>query len=97
MARSSAIVELHKDILYLADKSVWRIAPGHLGRIAEWAPGTVVTIEKSMNAMWQVTLTTPGSTHIISATPSSGKAVLGSSMRDVKPAGLMPIYFDNQQ
>jgi hypothetical protein len=95
MARSSTIVELQKDILYLADKSVWRIAPGHLSRIAEWAPGTEVTIEKSMNAMWQVNLKTAGSSAIVSATPSSGKAVLGSSMRDVKPAGLMPIYFDN--
>ncbi len=86
MARTSKLVELQKDIIFLEDKSVWRIAPGHLPRIAEWAPGLEVTVEKSDNAMWQYKLTAPGSTGLISATPSSGKLVLGSSMRDVKTA-----------
>jgi hypothetical protein len=86
MSRTSTLVELNKDVIFLADKSVWRIAPGHLPRIAGWAPGLEVTVEKSDNAMWQYKLTAPGSTGLISATPSSGKQVLGSSMRDVKTA-----------
>jgi hypothetical protein len=86
MSRKSTIVELNKDILHLADKSVWRIAPGHLPRVAEWTPGTEITVEKSMNAMWQYNLSAPGPKVLVSATPSSGKLVLGSSMRDVKTA-----------
>lgn len=86
MSRVSTLVELNKDIIHLADKSVWRVAPGHLKRIAEWAPGVEVTVEKSDNSMWQYKLTIPGSTGLVSATPSSGKLVLGSSMRDVKTA-----------
>jgi|GEM_PF-2231723 hypothetical protein len=86
MARTSKLVEVQKDIFFLEDKSVWRIAPGHLSRVAEWAPGVEVTVEKSDNAMWQYKLTVPGSTALVSATPSSGKLVLGSSMRDVKTA-----------
>ncbi|WP_020175329.1 hypothetical protein [Methyloferula stellata] len=89
MSRTSALVELNKDIMHLADKSVWRVAPGHLSRIAEWAPGVEVTVEKSDNAMWQYKLTVPGSTGLVSATPSSGKLVLGSSMRDVMTADEM--------
>jgi len=96
MARTTTIVEVQKDIIHMADKSVWRIAPGHLSRIADWAPGKEITIEKSTNAMWQVTLAAPGSTVLVSATPSSGKLVLGSSMREVKPAALMPVALDNQ-
>jgi len=95
MSRTSALVELNKDIMHLADKSVWRVAPGHLPRIADWAPGVEVTVEKSGNAMWQYKLTIPGSTALVSATPSSGKLVLGSSMRDVKPAAEMPVALDN--
>ncbi len=87
MSRISTLVELNKDgIATLADQSVWRIAPGHLGRVAGWAPGVEVTVEKSGNAMWQYKLTIPGFTGLVSATPSSGKLVLGSSMRDVKTA-----------
>ena len=89
MSRTSALVEVQKDILFLADKSVWRVAPGHLPRIAEWAPGVEITVEKSDNAMWQYKLTIPGSTGLVSATPSSGKLVLGSSMRDVLTAAEM--------
>jgi hypothetical protein len=89
MARKSALVQLNKDIMHLADGSVWRIAPGHLSRIAEWAAGVEVTVDKSDNAMYQYKMTVPGSTGLVSATPSSGKLVLGTSMRDVLPAAEM--------
>ncbi len=88
MARSSTLVELNSDgIALLEDKSLLRIAPGHLKRIsADWKPGIEIVIERSRNAMWQYTLNAAGSTVKVDATPSSGKLVLGSSMRDVKTA-----------